>query len=183
MSPGSGALDAQRAELQQASETSAAEKAEIALVTRMVALGAGVRPDDVTIDRDHHRATATATSLPGASSATYRALENRLNTSIDGWQITIVPPFGGFPEITFGSNSDKLDDAGRDAVQLSAWEARRWNIAALGVPGLPDGDVPAKPSLAQRRALAIAEILKAQRIQVTAVPAAGQSIRLKASPP
>ncbi|WP_447413024.1 hypothetical protein, partial [Clostridium perfringens] len=57
MSAGTGAIDAQRAELQQASEATAAENAEIATVMRLVALSAGVAPDDVTIDRDHHRAS------------------------------------------------------------------------------------------------------------------------------
>lgn len=180
MSAGSGAIDAQRVELQQASEATAAENAEVAMVAKLVALSAGVTPDDVTIDRDHHRVSATAVPLPGATSATYRALERRLNAAVDGWQITIVPPFGVFPDIHFAPDSDTLDDAARDAVLLSAWEARRWNVPALGVPGLPKGDSPAKPSLVERRALAIAALLTSQQVRVIAAPAAGQAFSLVA---
>ncbi len=183
MSPGSGALDAQRVEMQQASEATAAENAEVTMVTRFVALGAGVTPDDVTIDRDHHRATATATALPGATPATYRALERRLNAAVDGWSITIVPPFAVFPDISFGNDSATLDDRARNAVILSAWEAKRWNVPALGVPGLPKGDPPAKPGLAARRALAIAAMLKTQQVPVTALPGGGRTVTLKAMQP
>ena len=172
MSPGTGAIDAQRVELQQASATTAAENAEVAMVAKLVAVGAGVSPDDVTIDREHHRVTATAAPLPGATAATYRALEQRMSAVIGTWQVAIVPPMGAFPQIRFSRTVDALDDAARSAVLLSAWEAKRWNIVALGVPGLPVGAPPARPGLAQRRALAIANLLSAQGFKVVALPAA-----------
>jgi uncharacterized hydrophobic protein (TIGR00271 family) len=174
--PGADPIDAQRVEMQQASATTAAENAEAAMVTKLVALGAGISPDDVTIDRDHRRVTATAVPLPGATAATFRALERRMNDAVDGWRVTIVPPLGTFPAIRFARGSDALDDAARDAVLLSAWEAKRWNIVALGIPGLPAGDTPAKPGLIQRRALAIASILHAQGIKVVARPGVGSAI-------
>ncbi len=170
MSPGTGAIDAQRVELQQASATTAAENAEVSMVAKLVALGAGVAPDDITIDRDHHRVIATAVPLPGASAATYRALEERLSAAVDGWQVAVVPPLGAFPQIQFSGTDDTLDDAARGAVLLSAWAAKRWNIVALGVPGLPAGQPPQKPDLAERRALAIAKLLGAQGIKVMAAP-------------
>ena len=172
MSPGTGAIDAQRVELQQASASTAAENAEVALISKLVALGAGVSPDDVTIDRDHHRVMATAAPLPGATSATYRALEQRLSTAVDGWQVTIVPPLSTFPQITFSRTGDTLDDAARGAVLLSAWEAKRWNIVRLGVPGLPADPAPENPNLAERRALAIAKSLGTPEIKVVATSAA-----------
>jgi uncharacterized hydrophobic protein (TIGR00271 family) len=183
MGTGSRAIDTQRAELKQASEATAAENAEIANVTRLVAFGAGVTPNDVTIDRDHRRATATATPLSGATPATYQALERRLSTAAEGWKITIVPPFGGFPTIQFGASSDIPNEAASMAISLAAWEAKRCNVPALGVSGLPQGDAPARPSLVQRRALAVAAALQSQQIQVTASPARGQLIRLTASRP
>ncbi|MEO8176697.1 MAG: DUF389 domain-containing protein [Sphingomicrobium sp.] len=178
MSPGAGAMDAQRAELQQAWAATAAENAEVASVTKLVALGAGIAPDDVIIDRDHHRVTATAVPLPGATTETYRALEQRMSAAIEGWQIAIVPPQEPFPEIRFLHNTDALDDAARRAVLLSAWEVRRWNIVILGIPGLPTGDPPEKPNLIQRRALAIAALLKGQGIRVAPAPVAGPIFRL-----
>jgi len=178
MRAGSGAIDAQRVELQQASSATAAENAEIATITKLIAFGAGVPAEQVVIDRDHRRATATAAALPGATSATYLGIEQRLNEATDGWQITIVPPFAGFPEIRFANNVDALTVESRDAVLLSAWEAKRWNIRALGVPGLPEGAPPTKPDLSQRRAFAIAEILKGQQIEPRAAPAKGQAFTL-----
>jgi len=60
---GADALDAQREELRQAGDPSNLEAQRIHAVTRMVALITGVAADDVTIDRDHHRATAAAATL------------------------------------------------------------------------------------------------------------------------
>jgi uncharacterized hydrophobic protein (TIGR00271 family) len=181
LDPSAGALETQRAELRQATDTAAAEDAEAARIVGLVALAAGVPAEQVTLDRDHHRATATAAPLPGANPDTFRVLEQRAALAAAGWQITIVPPLAQLPAIRFASNVDTLDAAARDAVLLSIWEARRWNIASLAVPGLPDSDTPpARPTLNQRRALAIATLLRANHM--TAVPGAGggQTVTLKA---
>ena len=182
LNPGSRAVDAQRAELQQASAATAAENAEVAAVTNLVAVAAGISPDDVTIDRDHRRASATATPLPGATADTYRALEHRMTGAANGWHIAIVPPLATFPDVHFARGVDTLDDAARGAVLLAVWEAKRWNVPILSVPGLPKGDPPAMPTLAQRRALAVAALLRAQQVGVAAVPARGDSIRLTPAP-
>ncbi|OYY90319.1 MAG: TIGR00341 family protein [Sphingomonas sp. 28-66-16] len=178
LDPRAGAIDAQRAELQQASAATAAENAAADRVADLVALGAGIARDDVTIDRDHHRATATAARLPGATGATYRALEQRIDAAADDWSITLIPPSGGFPTIRFADNSDTLDATAQQAVALSIWQAKRWNVGALAVPGLVDGAPPEKPTLNQRRALAIAALLRAQSVQPVAAPAAGQAFAL-----
>jgi uncharacterized hydrophobic protein (TIGR00271 family) len=180
LAPGAGTVDAQKAELQQASAVSVAENAEVESIARLVALGAGIAPGDVTIDREHRRATATASPLPGASAATYRALERRIASEAEGWDITIVPPLTDFPVIRFADGADALDAAAREAVALTAWQARRWNVAALAVPGLPPGARSDKPSLAERRALAIEEVLRAQGLVVVAAPAAGQEFAVAA---
>ena len=179
MNPGAGAIDAQRAELRQASKTIAAEDADTASVTRSVALATGVATDEVTIDRDHHRARAAALPLPGATLATYRALERRLNEAGKGWTVEIVPPFAAVPAIRFNNNSDALDADAREAVLLTAWAAQRWNVVALGVPGLPEGELPARPTLSQRRALAVAGLLRSQRVETIDAPAEGQVFALR----
>jgi len=178
LEPGAGALEAQREELRQAGDFAKLEAERSASLARMVALITGVSTDDVTVDRDHHRVTAAAAPLPGATLDTYRVLETRAAAEDAGWSISVVPPQSALPEITFADNVDTLDPAARNAVATSIWAAKRWNIPSLGVPGLPPGDAPPRPNLSQRRALAIAAILKAQGIATIATPAAGQRFAL-----
>ena len=183
LDPGPGTAAAQKAELQQASAVTGAENAEVESIAKLVALGAGIAPDDVTVDREHRRATATASPLPGANAATYRALEQRIANEAEGWQVAIVPPLTNFPVIPFADGADTLDPAAKDAVALSAWQARRWNVTALTVPGLPAGAPPDKPTLTARRALAIAAVLHAHGLAAIAAPAAGQEFALAAAGP
>lgn len=178
LDPSAGALDAQRAEIRQASEIAAAEDAAATATARLVALAAGVSIDAVTIDREHRRATATAIPLAGATPETYRVLEARTAAAAAGWDVIIIPPLQALPTIRFADNVDQLDQAGREAVLLSAWEARRWNIPALLVPGLPEGDPPARPNLSQRRGLAIASLLRENGVKASPAPPAGQSFTL-----
>ncbi|WP_288416259.1 DUF389 domain-containing protein [uncultured Novosphingobium sp.] len=178
---GADALDAQREELRQAGDPSNLESQRINALTRMIALITGVSPDDVTIDRDHHRATAAAAPLPGATVATYRILEARAAANADGWSVAVVPPQGQLPEIAFADNVDTLDDAARSAVMTSAWAAQRWNVPVLAVPGLPGEPAPPRPTLSQRRALAIAALLAPQRIGAAPAPSEGQRFRLSTS--
>lgn len=146
-------------------------------VAGLVALAAGVTPDAVIIDRDHQRVTAASAILPGADLATYGALEQRASNSVEGWDVAIVPPIAPLPVISFADNIDTLDAPARDAVLLSAWAARRWNSPQLSVPGF-QSEMPEKPVLAQRRALAIANLLKQRGIIAIAAPPAGQNFRL-----
>lgn len=182
LDPSAGALETQRAELRQASDAAAAEDAEVARIVGLVSLAAGVPAEAVTLDRDHHRASATAAPLPGARPDAFRVLEQRAAAAAKGWQVTIVPPLAQLPAIRFGTALDTLNPAGHDAVLLSVWEARRWNIPALAVPGLPAGDAaPTKPTLNQRRALTIAALLRENGMQAVPAPAGGQTVTLKAA--
>jgi len=177
-----GAIDAQRAELRQASDTAVAEDAAAAMVGRLVALAAGVPAEAVTLDREHRRASATAAPLPGAGPDAYRALEARAAAQTDGWEVIIIPPLGQLPVIRFADNVDQLDASSREAVLLSAWEAKRWNIPALAVPGFPDAaSPPARPTLAQRRGLAVAALLHERGVRTIPAPAAGQAFTLSAA--
>ena len=177
LEPGAGALEAQREELRQASSPAAAETARIAALARLISLAAGVPDDAITIDRDHRRAIAAAAPLPGAALSTYRALELRARGQAVDWNIAIVPPRAELPQIVFADGSDALDAAARDAALTSAWAARRWNIPVLAVPGLTQ-DNPETPTLAERRAMAVAAIVRAQGVEAVPAPDAGAAFRL-----
>jgi len=140
--------------------------------------------DDVTLDRDHKRATATAVAAPGANLETYWALERRASAAAPGWRIAIVPPSQPLPLIRFADGSDTLDEASREAVLTSAWAAQRWNSPSLAVPGLPQATTgaPSHPLLAQRRALAIAALLRNQGVLPLSAPADGMVFRLSLAP-
>jgi len=174
---GAGALEAQRAELRQASELAARQNMALNALAHNVALAAGTSLDQVTIDRDRRRATANATPLAGASLATYRELERRVSNQMDGWSVFIIPPPLAFPQVSFADGVDTLDARARDAVLTSAWAASRWNIGALGVPALPAG-TPDNPNIEQRRAIAIAVALYEAGITPRPAPAAGSSFQL-----
>lgn len=182
LDPGAGALEVQRAELRQAAEMPGAETQRLTALARMIAVITGASVEDVTIDRDRHRAMAAATPLPGATLSTYRMLEARVTTVSDGWAISIIPPQQPMPEIAFVDKGDTLDDTARAALATTIWAAKRWNIAALMVPGLPS-DVPPRPNLTQRRAMAIASTVRAQGLTAVPALAAGRRFRLSAGMP
>lgn len=176
LEPGASALEAQREELRQASDANRQSMALNAL-THGVALAAGVDANQVTIDRDHRRATANASALPGANLSTYMTLEQRLRADNEGWDVQIVPPPMPLPRILSAEDADSLSDAAQQAVRLSAWAARRWNLRSLAVPGLVD-PLPETPTPAQQRAAAIAALLRQQGLAPTAAPAQGAAFRL-----
>lgn len=174
---GAGALEAQREELRQASDLAMRQNMALNALSHTIGLAAGVAAEEVTIDRDRRRATANGAPLPDATLGTYRALEQRVAAENEGWAIVIIPPPGAFPTIRFDGEADGLSGAAREAVLTSAWAARRWNLRALEVPGLAD-PAPEEPTLPQRRAAAIAALLRSQGIEALAAPAQGDSFRL-----
>lgn len=86
---------------------------------------------------------------------------------------------GPMPKIRF-PGSDALDEAARNAVLLSAWAAARWNVPALAVPGLPL-IADDKPTLNERRGLAIAALLRQRGVQSVSAPATGPEFPLAAA--
>lgn len=177
LDPGAGALDAQREELRQASEMANRQNMELNALSHTIALAAGVAPEQVTIDREHRRAMANAAPLTGATLGTYQALERRVAEGNANWSINIIPPPTPLPTISFKSDDDALTDTVRSAVLTSAWAAKRWNIHSLSVPGLVE-PTPEQPNLTERRAAAIAALLRQQEIEPTPAPAQGASFRL-----
>jgi uncharacterized hydrophobic protein (TIGR00271 family) len=176
----SNSLEAQRADLQASSKSALAAKAADDRVALAVAMAAGVSADQVTVDNDQKRATAVAVAEPGADLETYQALESRAAATAPDWRMIITPPMQPLPLIRFTSGSDALDQASREAVLTSAWASKRWNSPALAVPGLPraPAGAPRYPSLAQRRALAIAVLLRSQGVKPLSAPSAGLAFRL-----
>ena len=181
LNPNAGVRAEQEA-LARANAAAAAGDNVTAEVSHIMEVAAGVAPEAVTLDREHRRVTAAAATLPGAPLAAYRALEQRASNAAQGWTIELVPPLLPLPAITFADNEDVLNAPARGAVGLSIWAARRWNVRALGVPGLPAAPPPERPTLAERRALAVAALLREQGILPVAAPGGGQSFSLLPAP-
>ena len=149
-------------------------------VADLISIAAGVPRESITLDRERQRAVAAAVALPGAGLATYYARERRATAAAEGWTIEIVPPAGPLPQIEFADGSDALEGPARSAALQSAWAARRWNVPALLVPGLPAGERPDidDAGLTVRRALAIVDLLEAQGVRALPAPASGSIVRL-----
>lgn len=134
---GTSASAAQQAQL---SATRAREEADArarneALALRL-SLVAGVPVDDVLLDRLRKRALVRAARLPGASLATYRALEARIAASEPDWRIELIPPEGPLPSaIPFAAGSP--DPAGAQALAVIGWAAQRTGRSVV-LSGDPD---------------------------------------------
>ncbi|WP_374144546.1 DUF389 domain-containing protein [Sphingomonas sp.] len=177
LTPGSGAIDAQRAELRQSSESVAAARAADQAVARLVSIAAGVDVDRITLDHDHRRVIASAAPLPGARLETYYVLEQRASAAAEGWTVNIVPPMSQMPVVRFADESDVIDATARQAVLLSAWAASRWNIPAIAVPGLPE-TARETPTLNERRGMVIATLLREKGVRPVPAPAKGSIVQL-----
>jgi len=171
---------AQRAALERANAAAVDGVDRSEEVADLVSIAAGVSRENITLDREQQRVVTAAAPLPGADLATYYALERRAAAAAEGWAIEIVPPTGPLPQIDFADGSDSLEGAARSAALQSAWAARRWNVPALQVPGLPAGERPDvdDAGLTVRRALAIATLLEAQGVRALPAPPVGSSVRL-----
>jgi len=125
---GTAAGDAEAAQLASASarEKASKERAAVALVGREMAILAGVSPDAVLVDPDKRLAQVRATPLPGASLATYRALEQRMAQAEPQWQMQLIPPPLALPSIRF--EGDEPSSAGATDLALAIWAARRTGL-------------------------------------------------------
>jgi uncharacterized hydrophobic protein (TIGR00271 family) len=148
-----------------------------ARVSQILAAVAGVVPDAVTVDSGHQRVMASATGLAGASLETYRALEQRVTTAVDGWDVILVPPSQALPDIDFPSGEAELTPEAADKLALVIWAAKRWNIASISVSGLSE-PVSETPTIGARRSAAVASVLRKAGIEVQAAQDAGDHVRL-----
>jgi len=177
--PASTAVDQEKAALALAQERQKLE-AQSNEVTHLLAVAAGGDASAVTIDRDGRRAVVAAQSLPGASLAAYRALEQRVAAQENGWTIVITPPAGlALPPVTF-TDDDVPDDGGLAAIDATVWASTRWNWSAIAVPGLAE-PLPDRTTAGQRRAAAVAAAIRKAGMKVVAAPAASPGIAFSLS--
>ncbi|PKP92169.1 MAG: hypothetical protein CVT77_09795 [Alphaproteobacteria bacterium HGW-Alphaproteobacteria-16] len=120
----------------EAAQVAAAQSARVSAANRLaaraqeqLALIAGTASDAVLLDRDNRRAVVTATPLPGANLAAYRALEARVSAGVEGWTVRLIPPAAALPDIAVAE--DKPD---ADALATAIWGAQRLNLP-VGVSG------------------------------------------------
>ena len=179
LDPAASSLEQERAALAQAGRADTARSSDGTRMAELVAVAAGTPASAVTLDVARRRATAMAAPLPGAGLASYKALEDRLNGTADGWTVQLVPPLQPLPLIEFGPGSEALGDEQADEVDLAAWAARRWNASAIIVPGGDAGTTPDARTLRQRRAAAVANRLQAAGIRALPGPAYGASLVLR----
>jgi hypothetical protein len=148
------------------------------VLLKLAGVAAGVDPSSVALDVGHKRLQAHAVLIPGADLSTYQALEQRVQMQVPRWTVAIVPPLQPVPQIRFADGADDLSASAKRAVESSAWAARRWGIHSVGVPGFID-PMPRHPLLPQRRAQAVATILRAMGVRATPLHAEGQAFRLR----
>ena len=132
---GVGDAEATQVARAQASEQATQEAQTVTRLAGQLALVAGVANEAVLLDRGNRRAVVTASPLPGARLASYRALEQRVAAAAPGWSVELVPPAVAPAIISFGE--DGPDEAGQAALQTAIWAARRLRLP-LGVTGAAD---------------------------------------------
>lgn len=121
--------EAQAAELAaaRANEEQTALRQDIAMMSARLALAAGVTRDEITVDVERHRAEVRARSLPGATLATYQALELRIREAAPGWDIRLIPPLTSLPEVT-PAGDGRPDPA---ALSTTIWAAQRTGVSIV----------------------------------------------------
>ncbi|WP_417614193.1 DUF389 domain-containing protein [Parasphingorhabdus sp.] len=126
--------EAQAAELAAASAQAQAQKAEIQenRLRQDLALIAGVSIDDVTLDTSRQRAMVIAKPLPGATLASYFALEQRVAAGASNWTIRLQPPAAALPELSVSDGAVASSSTGD--LKLIIWAANRLGLP-LGIAG------------------------------------------------
>jgi uncharacterized hydrophobic protein (TIGR00271 family) len=97
-----------------------------ARLAERLALIAGVAPDQILMDTNARRALVRAAPLPGASLQTYRELEARVARTDASWSISLIPPAGELPEVSFAGEDP--DAAGLAAIDTAIWAAKRLSL-------------------------------------------------------
>ena len=161
--------EAQSAELAAAGAQAQALQAEIQ-VTRLrenLALIAGVSVDDVTLDTAKRRAMVIAKPLPGASLASYYALEQRVAAEAEDWTIRLQPPAIALPELTITDGA--VAATSKPNLDLIVWASERLNLP-LGITGSAE-DITVAKEVLQARNVTVAQETEAS------VPDSGISLR------
>lgn len=148
--------DAQSAELAAARAQAQAQQAEIQ-VTRLrenLALIAGAPMDDVTLDTSRRRALVIARPLPGASLASYNALEQRVAAEAKDWTIRLQPPAIALPELEVAGDTVVVGSV-RD-LELIVWAFDRLRLP-LGMSGKA-ADVAVAKQMLEARKVSVGQI-------------------------
>ncbi|MEO9598924.1 DUF389 domain-containing protein [Parasphingorhabdus sp.] len=126
--------DAQSAELAAAKMQAQAQEAEIQVnrLRENLALIAGIPMDDVMLDTSKQRAMVIAKPLPGASLASYYALEQRVAAGAENWTISLRPPAIALPDLVITDGA--VIPASTDDLNLIVWAFERINLP-LGMDG------------------------------------------------
>lgn len=132
---GVGDAEATQVARAQANEQATREARTVTRLAEQLALVAGVPSEAVLLDRGNRRAVVSASALPGASLASYRALEQRVGTAAQGWSVELVPPAVAPETISFGD--DGPDPDGQRNLQTAIWAGQRLRLP-LGVSGTAD---------------------------------------------
>ncbi|MHA6332221.1 DUF389 domain-containing protein [Qipengyuania sp. CAU 1752] len=119
-----GAAEKAQLERARAEEQARQSAEEIARLAERLALVAGVKVNEVTIDRDNRRALADARNLPGLGWAGYRTLERRAAADLEGWDVRLRPPLAALPDIELDEEG-AMGEAGTSQANLVQWAARR----------------------------------------------------------
>ena len=131
--------DEQSAEQAQLASVKAQEEAaaneRLSDLTARLALAAGVSEDSILIDRQRRHALVRAEALPGASLASYAALERRIAATEPDWRIELIPATTRLPTVSV--EGEELDQTETDALALAAWASVRSGMA-LRVTGNAD---------------------------------------------
>ena len=130
---GTNAQAAEEAQLRATLENQQADVAQATELAERLALVAGVRPMDVTVDRERRRAVVTARPLEGARLGAYQELERRIRAGEEeGWDIRLVPPILPLPAVEFAEEA--VSPEGQKALAQIGWAAQR-----VGLPVVLDG--------------------------------------------
>jgi hypothetical protein len=132
---GVGDAEATQVARAQANEQATREARTVTRLAEQLALVAGVPSEAVLLDRGNRRAVVSASALPGASLASYRALEQRVGTAAQGWSVELVPPAVAPATISFGDDGPDAD--GQRNLQTAIWAGQRLRLP-LGVSGTAD---------------------------------------------
>ena len=118
---GNGQASTEAAELARARRNT--ESLQTAEITQRLSLIAGVAADRILVDTGRRRALVTAAPLPGATFATYRALEARVSAAEGNWDVMLKPPLRDLPDVPLtGGEPDA------EALATAIWAARRLEL-------------------------------------------------------
>lgn len=118
---GNGQASTEAAELARARRST--EDLQTAEITQRLSLVAGVAADNILVDSGRHRALVTAAPLPGATFATYRALEARVSALEGNWEVTLKPPLRDLPALPLVEG-----EPDPDALATAVWAAQRLEL-------------------------------------------------------